>query len=150
MLRVIHMSPMVSLDTEIDWSTYMEQIDKFLNGTRDYEQIYGSTGPLVYPAGHLYIFTILRFLSSDGKDVFLAQHLFLVIYAVNCFLVLAIYNELQKVPPYALILMFLSSYRVHSIFLLRLFNDPVAVTMFHSSLLCFIRKKWIIGCILYR
>lgn len=128
----------------------MEQIDKFLNGTRNYGEIYGSTGPLVYPAGHLYTFTTLRFLSAGGENVFMAQHLFLLIYAVNAFLVVTIYNDLQRVPPYVLIVMFFSSYRVHSIFLLRLFNDPVAVTIFHMSLLCFIRKKWIAGCLLFR
>lgn len=128
----------------------MEQVDKFLNGTRDYEQIYGSTGPLVYPAGHLYIFTGLRFLTNDGANILAAQHIFLLIYTLNALLVILIYNELRFVPPYALMLMFLSSHRVHSIFILRLFNDPVAVTIFHTSLLCFIRHKWIIGCILYR
>ena len=36
------------LDTEIDWETYMYQIELFVNGERDYALISGPTGPLVY------------------------------------------------------------------------------------------------------
>jgi alpha-1,3-mannosyltransferase len=34
-------------DTEIDWSTYMQQIDKYLSGETNYTAITGDTGPLV-------------------------------------------------------------------------------------------------------
>lgn len=41
---------MVSLlDTEIDWSTYVQQVELFLSGVRDYSSIKGDTGPVVYP-----------------------------------------------------------------------------------------------------
>lgn len=33
-------------DTEIDWSTYMQQVELVLNGTRSYPLISGDTGPL--------------------------------------------------------------------------------------------------------
>eukprot|EP00795_Rhopilema_esculentum_P006638 gene6638-12179_t len=33
--------------TEIDWEAYMEEVEGFLNGTYDYYQLKGSTGPLV-------------------------------------------------------------------------------------------------------
>lgn len=36
-----------SLDTEIDWIAYMQEVEGFLNGTRDYTQLKGDTGPLV-------------------------------------------------------------------------------------------------------
>jgi len=34
-------------DTEIDWETYMIQIEVYLKGQRDYSKITGPTGPLV-------------------------------------------------------------------------------------------------------
>lgn len=34
-------------DTEIDWKAYMSQVEGVLNGTYDYTQLQGDTGPLV-------------------------------------------------------------------------------------------------------
>jgi len=45
-------------------------------------------------------------------------------------------------PPYVLIFMCCTSYRVHSIFVLRLFNDPVAILVFYLSVDCFLEKRW--------
>ena len=38
----------VVIDTEIDWKAYMQEVEGFLNGTRDYRRLEGDTGPLVY------------------------------------------------------------------------------------------------------
>ena len=35
------------LDTEIDWETYMYQVQLYIKGERDYSKISGPTGPLV-------------------------------------------------------------------------------------------------------
>lgn len=35
------------LDTEIDWETYMYQLELYIEGERDYSMISGPTGPLV-------------------------------------------------------------------------------------------------------
>ena len=43
-----------------------------------------------------------------------------------------------------------ASYRIHSIFVLRLFNDPIAMFLFYSSLCCIFNNHWSIACILYR
>ena len=40
----------VYTDTEIDWKAYMQEVEGFLNGTRDYDRLEGDTGPLVYVA----------------------------------------------------------------------------------------------------
>eukprot|EP00118_Oscarella_pearsei_P011347 m.75743 g.75743 ORF g.75743 m.75743 type:complete len:126 (+) comp35952_c0_seq13:18-395(+) len=34
--------------TEIDWTAYMQEVEGFLNGTWDYTELKGDTGPLVY------------------------------------------------------------------------------------------------------
>ncbi len=37
----------VLVDTEIDWVAYMQEVEGFLNGTYDYMELKGDTGPLV-------------------------------------------------------------------------------------------------------
>src|SRR6202161_4479918 len=41
----------------IDYPTYLVQARQFREGERDYANIYGPTGPLVYPGGHVIIFS---------------------------------------------------------------------------------------------
>ncbi|KAI1301168.1 Dol-P-Man:Man(5)GlcNAc(2)-PP-Dol alpha-1,3-mannosyltransferase [Halotydeus destructor] len=135
--------------TEIDWSTYMQQVECFLNGTLDYEKIEGSTGPIVYPAGHLYIYTILYFLTNKGSSILVAQHIFTAVYILNLVLVFRIYSKINKIPPYMLIIICCFSYRIHSIFVLRLFNDPLAVTLFYMSLNLFLDGHWSLGSLVY-
>jgi hypothetical protein len=43
-------------DTEIDWVAYMQEVGGFLDGERNYMALRGDTGPLVYPAGFLYLY----------------------------------------------------------------------------------------------
>ncbi|KAK6311099.1 hypothetical protein J4Q44_G00191540 [Coregonus suidteri] len=35
------------VDTEIDWKAYMDEVEGVINGTYDYTQLKGGTGPLV-------------------------------------------------------------------------------------------------------
>lgn len=53
-----------------------------LQGERDYSRLGGSTGPLVYPAGFLYIYTLLHWLSGGGRIV-PAQWLFIFFYLIT-------------------------------------------------------------------
>lgn len=78
-------------DTEIDWTAYMEQISQYVSGERDYTQIRGGTGPLVYPAFHVYIYTALYYLTDKGKDIFLAQQLFAALYLATLVVVMGCY-----------------------------------------------------------
>ena len=78
-------------DTEIDWTAYMEQISQYVSGERDYTKIRGGTGPLVYPAFHVYIYTALYHLTDKGKDIFLAQRLFAALYLVTLIVVMGCY-----------------------------------------------------------
>uniref|UniRef100_V5GLL3 dolichyl-P-Man:Man5GlcNAc2-PP-dolichol alpha-1,3-mannosyltransferase n=1 Tax=Anoplophora glabripennis TaxID=217634 RepID=V5GLL3_ANOGL len=135
--------------TEIDWNAYMQEVEGFLNGTLDYKELRGDTGPLVYPAGFVYIYTIFYYVTSHGENIYLAQYIFLVLYLIQTLLVQRIFKKTLKLPPYALIIATLTSYRIHSIFVLRLFNDPIAVLLFYASLNLFISNKWILGSIFY-
>lgn len=36
----------------------MQEVKGFLNGERDYYNLRGDTGPLVYPAGFVYIYSV--------------------------------------------------------------------------------------------
>ncbi|XP_060532947.1 lethal(2)neighbour of tid protein [Cylas formicarius] len=135
--------------TEIDWVAYMQEVEGFLNGTLDYEYLKGDTGPLVYPAGFVYVYAALYYATSHGKNIYLAQYIFLVLYLIQTVLIHRIYRKTAKVPPYALVLATFTSYRIHSIFVLRLFNDPIAVLLFYVGLNFFISDRWILGSVFY-
>jgi alpha-1,3-mannosyltransferase len=47
---------------EIDWEAYVSQIEGFLSGDCNYLNLKGGTGPLVYPAGFVYIFSGIYYL----------------------------------------------------------------------------------------
>uniref|UniRef100_A0A1B0GPR1 dolichyl-P-Man:Man5GlcNAc2-PP-dolichol alpha-1,3-mannosyltransferase n=1 Tax=Phlebotomus papatasi TaxID=29031 RepID=A0A1B0GPR1_PHLPP len=133
--------------TEIDWVAYMQECEGFLNGTLNYAMLRGDTGPLVYPAGFVYIYSIMYFLTGQGKNIRLAQYIFIGIYLLQMFLVLRIYSKSRKVPPYVLLLTTFTSYRIHSIYVLRLFNDPLAIVFLYAALNCFLDGKWNLGTI---
>ncbi|KAL5226889.1 hypothetical protein ABZP36_015154 [Zizania latifolia] len=132
--------------TKIDWDAYMAQVDAFVEGERDYTKIEGDTGPLVYPAGFLYVYSAIKFLTAG--QVFPAQILFGVLYIVNLSLVMLLYVKTEVLPWWALSLLCLSK-RVHSIFVLRLFNDCFAMTFLHAAMVLIIYHKWYLGLIIF-
>jgi alpha-1,3-mannosyltransferase len=77
--------------TEIDWVAYMQQVSQFISGERDYTKIEGGTGPLVYPAAHVYTFTGLYHITDEGKNIFLAQEIFGVLYMATLAVVMLCY-----------------------------------------------------------
>lgn len=131
--------------TEIDWSTYMQQVDLVLNGELDYYRIAGETGPLVYPAGHVYIFSILKYVTSG--NVLYGQIVFALLYVACLYLVFKSYQA-AKVPAWVFIACCLSR-RLHSIFVLRLFNDCFCVFFCHLSFHFLLKRDWNIACIIY-
>ncbi|XP_064459238.1 lethal(2)neighbour of tid protein-like [Ornithodoros turicata] len=135
--------------TEIDWKAYMQEVEGVINGTYDYAQLKGDTGPLVYPAGFVYIFTLLYYVTSHGTNIYLAQYIFAGIYLATIFLVFNIYHRTRKVPPYVLALMCFTSYRIHSIYILRLFCDTFAMLFLYAALACFLHPRWALGCAFY-
>lgn len=80
-------------DTEIDWRAYMEQVEQFVSGERNYFKIRGGTGPLVYPAVHVYIYRLLYDLTDHGQNIRLAQYVFGVLYVATLAIVMACYRQ---------------------------------------------------------
>lgn len=87
-----------------------------------------------------------------------AQWMFLGFYLVLTALVLAIYQRAGRrvFPPWVVVLLMLSK-RVHSIFMLRLFNDGVSILLMHVAVLLLTYRKvcgvatwsrsgWCVGC----
>ncbi|USW57162.1 Putative glycosyltransferase, ALG3 [Septoria linicola] len=140
---VVHKVPY----TEIDWTTYMQQISLYISGERDYANITGSTGPLVYPAMHVYIYRFLFYLTSSGTNIRLAQILFAGLYLLTLWIVMQCYRR-AGVPPYILPLLSLSK-RVHSIFMLRMFNDCFAVFFLWACIWFYQRRLWTFGTLMF-
>ncbi|XP_067122133.1 dol-P-Man:Man(5)GlcNAc(2)-PP-Dol alpha-1,3-mannosyltransferase [Centruroides vittatus] len=135
--------------TEIDWKAYMQEVEGVINGTFDYTKLKGDTGPLVYPAGFVAIFTIFYYFTEYGREILTAQYLYMFLYLLTVIMVFRIYIKNKKIPPYALIFMCCTSYRIHSIYVLRLFNDPIAMLLLYAAVNCFIANKWSLGCTFY-
>lgn len=70
----------------------MQQVKQYLDGERDYTLIKGSTGPLVYPAAHVYIYSLLYKFTAGGKNILLAQTIFSWLYLGTLTLVMACYK----------------------------------------------------------
>uniref|UniRef100_A0A182K6K7 dolichyl-P-Man:Man5GlcNAc2-PP-dolichol alpha-1,3-mannosyltransferase n=1 Tax=Anopheles christyi TaxID=43041 RepID=A0A182K6K7_9DIPT len=134
--------------TEIDWKAYMQECEGFLNGTTNYSLLQGDTGPLVYPAGFVYIYSALYFLTSHGTNIRLAQYAFIGIYMLQMVLVLRLYCKSRKIPPYVMVITIFTSYRIHSIYVLRLFNDPIAILFLYAALNAFIDGRWTLGSVM--
>ncbi|XBW37835.1 hypothetical protein QEN19_003410 [Hanseniaspora menglaensis] len=117
--------------TNIDYKAYMEQIlmvTKFHN--YKYDTIFGDTGPLVYPAGHFWIFKFLKDLTINWKienafgieRISEGQVVFKALYLVTTVLSFAACVITGNVYP-AITAVLVLSKRLHSIYVLRLFND---------------------------
>ncbi|KAI2626249.1 glycosyltransferase [Xylaria nigripes] len=133
--------------TEIDWKAYMEQIEQIVAGERDYTVIKGRTGPLVYPAAHVYMYTTLYHMTNEGENIFLAQNLFALLYMATLAVVMICYWK-AKVPPYVFPMLILSK-RLHSIFVLRCFNDCFAVFFLWLTIYLFQKRAWTFGSMTY-
>jgi len=134
--------------TEIDWIAYMQEVKGFLGGEYNYYNLKGDTGPLVYPAGFVYIYSALFYLTNEGEDIRLAQYIFMGVYIATLVAVLIIYSKAGGLPCWALVLL-LASKRIHSIYMLRCFNDGVAMLLLYLAVLLFIHNRWRAGCVLY-
>ena len=88
---------LISKDTEIDWIAYMEEVKGVIDGDFDYKHLKGQTGPLVYPAGFVYFFTGLYYLTDNGTNILKAQYIFYAIYMIFIGVVFYIYYKSKVV-----------------------------------------------------
>ena len=117
---------------------------------KTFSDLKGDTGPLVYPGGFVYLFSLLYYATDHGANIARAQVIFAVFYLIHLGTVFTLYQKVKlKMPPILLLFMSLSGYRVHSIFSLRLFNDGPAMTLFYLAVLCFVSQNWKLGSLLY-
>ena len=134
--------------TEIDYATYVAQKDLVLAGERDYAQIRGPAGPLVYPAGHVWLYALIDAVcGSVGR----AQGLFALLYVLDVYVVARIYRTTfsrENFPPVLLGLLALNK-RAHSVFALRLFNDGPCALLSHAAVLLFTQQRDAFACIVY-
>ena len=153
--------------TNIDWEAYMEQVAMIFDDVvLDYTRILGNTGPLVYPAGFVYIFDFFRGLTDNGRNIRAAQYIFMAVQCALNYAVLSVYDaalpaiekslkwrKLQ--PPYdaarrmLVLLPLIASKRIHSIFVLRLFNDCVAMCLMYWSVKAYSERVWLLGTVFY-
>mmetsp|Transcript_11964 Transcript_11964/g.22990 ORF Transcript_11964/g.22990 Transcript_11964/m.22990 type:complete len:473 (-) Transcript_11964:118-1536(-) len=161
--------------TEIDWIAYMQEVATWWDaGEYDYRNIRGDTGPLVYPAGFLYLFQCLRWMT--GGSVPAAQCIFVIFYVVYQGVVLLIYQhgllwqirrqqQPQQQPQNVVHAVWLirvamgllcCSKRLHSIFLLRLFNDGPTMLLLYIAMYLFMQQQqqqqqrwWNAGCVVF-
>ncbi|KAL9714767.1 dolichyl-P-Man:Man(5)GlcNAc(2)-PP-dolichol alpha-1,3-mannosyltransferase [Leucoagaricus gongylophorus] len=120
--------------TEIDWETYMVQTELYIKGQYNYTLITGPTGPLVYPAGHVRIHEFLYNFTDAGRNVRRVQHIYGILYILILIITCAVYRKAGNVPNWIVMLLPLSK-RLHSIFVLRLFNDCWAVFLMTLAVL---------------
>jgi alpha-1,3-mannosyltransferase len=121
----------------------MQQVSLYISGERDYTAIKGSTGPLVYPAAHVYIYTLLYDLTDGGRDILQGQIFFAGFYLATLIVVIACYRQVD-VPPYLYPLLVLSK-RLHSIYMLRMFNDGIATLAMWLAIYLCMKQKWTAG-----
>lgn len=142
--------------TEIDWIAYMEEVSGVLNDKQyDYKELRGGTGPLVYPAGFVYVYSFLFYLTDHGRDILTAQYLFALLHCMTLIFVLLVYRKcytdrssMQRFPLRIIGLLFLSR-RVVSLFVLRLFNDGVQMLLMYAAVSLLVSNKWSLGCLVY-
>ncbi len=126
----------------------MQQVSLFINdGEGDYNKLTGDTGPLVYPAFHVYLYSALYFLTDRGTNVLQGQIIFAFLYLITVAFVLSCYRRVGA-PPWLLATLVLSK-RLHSIFLLRLFNDAWVAFILWATIYVFQRQLWSIGGLLW-
>ncbi|ETS59757.1 hypothetical protein PaG_06280 [Moesziomyces aphidis] len=135
--------------TEIDFQTYIAQASLFLKGERTYTNLdpLGGSGPCVYPAAHIYIYAFFHWLTDGGQNILPAQNVFAALFTINVLVVALLYRN-AGMPPIALLPLILSK-RIASIFLLRMFNDPIAILFVYLSLLAIIKARWSLSALLF-
>lgn len=105
-----------------------------------------------YPAGHVWIHKLLSAFTVSENGVInlkLAQQIYAALYLVTILLTCSVYHAAESLPNYVVIPLVLSK-RLHSIFVLRLFNDCWAVGIMTVAILAFQKRWYVTGSALLR
>ena len=102
-----------------------------------------------YPAGHIYVHKLLHALTDAGRTLRKAQNVYAMLYIANECIIGSIYQRAGNVPNWIVLLLPLSK-RLHSIYVLRLFNDCWAVLGAQSAVLAFASGYDTLAILLYR
>ena len=82
------------------------------------------------------------------QNILTAQIIFAGIYIFNLVFVLLVYNLEATTPIFALVTLVFSK-RIHSIYMLRMFNDCIAVLFGYLSLYCLMQRRYRLGSVLH-
>eukprot|EP01100_Stratorugosa_tubuloviscum_P006730 TRINITY_DN2862_c0_g1_i2.p1 TRINITY_DN2862_c0_g1~~TRINITY_DN2862_c0_g1_i2.p1 ORF type:complete len:160 (-),score=39.50 TRINITY_DN2862_c0_g1_i2:59-475(-) len=87
--------------TSFDFTTYMEQMEVLWTQKQfDYNLIGGFSGPLVYPAGHVYIYTLFWFFASKPINFIygrILQFTFIILYLITSNLFINFYYQTKVI-----------------------------------------------------
>lgn len=122
----------------------MVQVASVLRGQFDYAEIQSPTGPIAYPSGFCLVYGALHWLDFG---IVAAQVSFAILYLGTVAIVFQIY-WLAGCPGWLLTLCVLSK-RVHSIYVLRLFNDAVSQFFSYLALLIFLYQRHTVFALIY-
>jgi alpha-1,3-mannosyltransferase len=155
-----------------DWDAYMEQVAQVWSGEFDYVHLHGDTGPLVYPAGFVWLFMLLKAIFQWDHKLYTTEYipknftgyedrtirplgrmlalqtLFTVMYLCGNGIIGSLYQR-SKTMPWWSIMLLMSSRRIHSIFVLGLFNDCCATFLLIVALYYLVKDRWEVGCIFF-
>lgn len=136
--------------TEIDWIAYMQEVGGVIEGKEfDYANLRGGTGPLVYPAGFVWLFAGLYRMSDGGKNVRRIQMLFALLHTATVAIAAVVLRwGARPVPPLAYAALFLSR-RVVSLYVLRLFNDAPQTLLMLITIALAQCDYWSAACVAY-
>jgi len=139
--------------TEIDFSTYMEQVALVEAGERRYDLIRGAQGPLVYPAGFVWLYRGLSWVTEGGAKIRRAQNIFAGLFVVDSFVASLVYKYAYQEDPEKwkslLVALIASSRRAHSVYALRLFNDGPCATLCHCAIFFLVSDFQYVACVLF-
>jgi alpha-1,3-mannosyltransferase len=97
----------------------------------------------------VYIHHLLHVLTDGGSNLALSQQIYAMLYVFSLILSCSIYRQAGGTPDWLVLALPLSK-RLHSIFVLRLFNDCWAVVAMQAAVLSYQRGLDDLGTLLFR